>query len=247
MDRALHIGTSGWVYKSWKNLFYPEKLPASHWLDHYAGEFKATEINGCFYKLPSGETVRKWVEKVPADFRFCPKISRYLTHMKKLRDPGEPLERFFSVFEYMQPRMGPVLVQLPHMVKFDYDIAENFYRMLAFDYGKYEFVMEVRHLSWFEEDSLTLMSKYNIGLVISQSGNFFPYSEMVTANNIYLRFHGPAELYASSYSDDELKFYAAKINDWLEEGHKLWVFFNNDINGHAVENARRLKLLLGAA
>ena len=109
---------------------------------------------------------------------------------------------------------------------------------------QYEFVMEVRHETWLEEISLTLMSKYNIGLVISQSGDQFPYSEMITAKNIYLRFHGPGELYASSYPDKMLIDFAEKFKRWVKEGHEIWAFFNNDIHGHAIADAKRLIALI---
>ena len=240
MAPKIHIGTSGWSYKHWKGLFYPQKLKASEWLSWYARHFKTTEINGSFYRLPKEETVINWTKQVPADFIFCPKMSRYLTHMKKLKDPEESLERYFSVFESMQEMMGPVLMQLPPALKFNYDTARNLYELLKKKYKKYEFVMEVRHESWLQDESLTLMTKYDIGFVISQSGNEFPYSEMVTAKNIYVRFHGPEELYASSYTDSMLKKYWTKFKKWIREGPVIWVFFNNDIYGYAVKNAERL-------
>ncbi|HEV7332561.1 MAG TPA: DUF72 domain-containing protein [Flavisolibacter sp.] len=240
MAGSIHIGTSGWSYQGWRGLFYPQGLASTKWLQHYMGYFDSTEINGSFYRLPSVETVKKWTAAVPDNFMFCPKMSRFLTHMKKLREPEEPLERFFTVFSPMKSKMGPVLVQLPSMLKFNYNIAEHFYRLLKFSYHAYEFVMEVRHASWLEEDSLTLMTKYDIGLVISQSGQVFPYSEMITARNIYVRFHGPAALYASSYSDEMLLAYARKFKQWAAEGHDVWAYFNNDINGYAPEDAQRL-------
>jgi uncharacterized protein YecE (DUF72 family) len=240
----IHVGTSGWSYQHWKDVFYPHKLAATKWLPYYAGIFPTTEINGSFYRLPSEETVKKWLSLVPDDFLFCPKMSRYLTHMKKLKDPEEPLERFFSIFEHMKGKMGPVLIQLPEMLRFNYDVAEHFYRLLKFQYKAYEFVIEVRHETWLQEDSLTLMTKYNVGLVISQSGNIFPYSEIVTAKNIYVRFHGPTELYASSYSDETLQRYAKKCKAWKKEGHTVWAYFNNDIHAHAVRDAQRLAKLI---
>jgi len=164
--------------------------------------------------------------------------------MKKLNDPEEPLERFFGIFKPMQKMMGPVLLQLPGILKFHYNKAEHLYRLLHKTYKKYEFVMEVRHTTWLEEKSLTLMAKYNIGLVISQSGEQFPYSEMITAKNIYIRFHGPHQLYASSYSDKMLAEFARKFLKWQKQGHTLWVFFNNDIHGYAIEDAKKLLKLL---
>lgn len=239
-----HIGTSGWSYPKWKGLFYPAKLPSAQWLSYYTGFFSSTEINGSFYRLPSVETVLKWTESVPDDFIFCPKMSRFLTHMKKLHEPEEPLERFFSVFHPMKAKMGPLLVQLPGMLKFNYDIAEAFYRLLKFRYRGYRFVMEVRHPTWLAEESQTLMTAFDIGLVISQSGGVFPYSETITAKTIYVRFHGPDALYASAYSDEMLQYYAGRFKQWVNEGHEVWAYFNNDINGYAPEDAQRLQAMV---
>lgn len=240
MKSRIHIGTSGWSYKHWKEIFYPQKLKATEWITFYSEYFKITEINASFYRLPLKENVINWTKQVPRDFMFCPKMSRYLTHMKKLLEPEETLERFFEVFEPMQKLMGPVLIQLPPSLKFNYDKAEHLYHLLKTKYSKYEFVTEVRHNTWLEDDSLTLMTKYDIGLVISQSGERFPYSEMITAKNIYIRFHGPEALYASSYSDTMLKEFARKFKMWEKEGHEVWIFFNNDIHGYAIGDAKRL-------
>lgn len=243
MEGSIHIGTSGWVYKHWNGHLYPKGLPAKRWLEHYATTFQTTEINSSFYRLPSAETIECWRETVGKNFIFCPKMSRFLSHMKKLRDPEEPLQRFFSVFEGMKAKMGPVLVQLPHMVSFNKGVVENFYRTLKFEFGNYRFVMEVRHLSWLEEESLNLMSMYNIGFVIAHSGVGFPYREVFTSDIIYVRFHGPGELYASAYDDKMLKSYATKFKKWMKEGYTIYAFFNNDIHGYAVDDALKLQKL----
>jgi uncharacterized protein YecE (DUF72 family) len=244
VKEKIHIGTSGWVYKHWKGIFYPEKFPSADWLSYYAQFFNVTEINASFYRLQSKEAVTNWTSQVPPDFIFCPKMHRFLSHMKKLLDPEEPLERFFGAFDFMQKMMGPVLIQLPHFFPFKYDRAENLYRVLRQNYGDYEFVMEVRHDTWMHNESLGLMKKYNIGLVISQSGNEFPYNEMVTAKNIYIRLHGPSALYASSYDDETLKAFVRKFKRWVKEGHEVWTFFNNDIHGYAIANALRMKEMI---
>ncbi len=243
-NKNVYIGTSGWSYKHWKGLFYPPKLKATDYLAFYAQQFSIAEINTSFYHLPKLETVINWTTKVPEDFKFCAKMSRYVTHMKKLHQPEEPLERFFEIFQPMHARMGPVLIQLPPFLKFNYEVANHFYQVLHTAYKQYEFVMEVRHPSWLQNDSLTLMTKYDIGLVIAQSGYTFPYSEMITAKNIYIRFHGPKELYASSYSTDMMESFADKFIGWQKEGHVIWAFFNNDIHGYAVEDAKRLLQLM---
>jgi uncharacterized protein YecE (DUF72 family) len=164
--------------------------------------------------------------------------------MKKLNAPEEPLERFFGIFEPVKKMMGPVLLQLPQILQFNYDKAEHLYYLVKTKYADYEFVMEVRHNSWLTEKSLTLMRKYGIGLVISQSGERFPYAEIITAKNIYVRFHGPTALYASSYTNDTLKEFAKKFRIWAKQGHVTWAFFNNDVHGYAIEDAKRLIKLL---
>jgi len=165
--------------------------------------------------------------------------------MKKLRDPEEPLERFFGIFGPMKRQMGPVLIQLPRMLGFNYEVAANCFKLLKKQYRQFQFVLEVRHPTWLRDDALALLSEYGIGLVISQSGDRFPYSEMITAQNIYVRFHGPAELYASPYSDEDLKFFAKKFKTWVKKGHEIWAFFNNDIHGYAPVDAMRLRKYCG--
>jgi uncharacterized protein YecE (DUF72 family) len=242
--KKFHIGTSGWSYKDWVGEFYPKKLKATDWLIHYAKTFDCTEINSSFYRLPQKQTVINWLNKVPDNFLFCPKMSRYLTHIKRLKEPEEPLERFFSVFEPMKDKMGPVLVQLPKLVKFDYDVAEHFYKLLATKYSAYKFAMEVRHESWMTTDSHLLMTKYNIAFVISHSGGHFPYSETITEKNIYFRFHGPGTLYNTKYCDDDMKKYAKLFRKWLKQGHELWIFFNNDWYCYGIQNALTIEKLL---
>ena len=243
-NKKINIGTSGWSYKHWKAAFYPEDMKPTDYLLFYTEHFDITEINASFYRLPLKSTVENWVKKVPKRFRFCPKINRYITHIKRLKDPEETVARFFDVFEPMKEKMGPVLVQLPPSLKFDYDVAEHFYTTLKKNFKAYSFAMEVRHETWMTEESFTLMSKYDMAFVISQSGEKFPYAETVTAKNIYVRFHGPKELYASSYSDEMLKGFAKKFQRWINEGHYIWAFFNNDVGLHAIHNAKTLKAIM---
>lgn len=244
MKDHIHIGTSGWSYKHWKGRFYEAGVKPAAYLTYYAREFGCTEINASFYGLPTPETVEKWTESVPDDFRFCPKMSRYMTHIKRLREPEEPLERFFAAFAPLREKPGPLLVQLPPNMKYDAARAEHFFRLLAGKYMAHDFVLEVRHPSWLEDAALDAMAQHGVGLVISQSGVGFPYSEMVTARTVYLRFHGPAALYASPYSEELLEEYAGKMRHWRDEGHHVWAFFNNDVHGYAVDDARRLRALV---
>jgi uncharacterized protein YecE (DUF72 family) len=243
-EPGIHIGTSGWSYKHWRGIYYPDTLKATAYLPFYAQSFQATEINASFYNLPKLQTVENWVKEVPKDFKFCPKMSRYLTHMKKLHDPEESLERFFEVFAPMKKQMGPVLVQLSPSLKFNGEIVTAFFKILKKQYKKFHFALEVRHATWLEERSRALLREYDIALVISQSGVNFPYAEMITSQNIYIRFHGPAQLYASSYPDEMLGDFAGKFKAWAKKGHTVWAFFNNDGFGFAVQNAKKLRELV---
>ncbi len=236
----IHIGTSGWSYKHWRENFYPKGTKSTDYLSYYAQHFATAEINTTFYHLPRITTVENWRDKVPDTFRFCIKMSRYLTQMKKLLEPEEPLERFFTAIEPVKPLCGVILLQLPPSLAFHYDRADYLFSLLRTKYKDYQFALEIRHTSWLEVDSISLLTKYNIAFVISQSGNRFPYAEMITAKNIYVRFHGPDALYASSYSDDSLRYYADKFLQWQNEGHTVWAYFNNDINAHAIANANTL-------
>jgi uncharacterized protein YecE (DUF72 family) len=243
MKGKIFIGTSGWNYKESKGIFYPENLRAADYLTYNSKVFNATEINTSFYHMPRMATVKGWMDKVSPEFKFCPKISKYITHIKRLKEPEEPLSRFFEVFEQMQPVMGPVLIQLPPSLKFEYDIAGHFYKELKKHYRNYDFAMEVRHKTWLDTDSIALLTKYKIALVVSQSGIGFPYAEIPTGKNIYLRFHGPEKLYASGYSDEVLREYANKLIGWEKEGHLVWAFFNNGW-AYAVKNALTLKSMV---
>ncbi len=240
------IGTAGWSYSYWRKVFYTENIVPKQYLAFYAKAFNAAEINSSFYGLPRLTTVENWMSQVPEDFKFCVKISRHLTHFKKLDEPEDALKRFFKAISPMKKMLGPILVQLPASLQFDYETAEYLFRLLKKNYSDYDFALEVRHATWTGKESFDLMTKYNIGFVIAESGDRFPYVEMATAKNIYLRFHGGEKLYASSYSDEVLKEYAQKILEWEKDGHVVWVFFNNTMYEHGLKNALKLKELLGA-
>jgi len=144
----------------------------------------------------------------------------------------------------MQSQMGPVLIQLPKTVAFDRNVAEHFYALLNQQYASYKFAMEVRHETWMTDDNYALMSKYNVAIVISHSGNHFPYAEVITSKNIYFRFHGPGSLYNTKYDEKTMNKYAHLFKKWLDEGHELWIFFNNDWFGYGIENALSLRTYL---
>jgi uncharacterized protein YecE (DUF72 family) len=244
---SIHIGTSGWVYPHWKEIFYPSGLSQRHWLEYYAGQFDSTEVNASFYRLPTRETVEKWQATAGKNFYFCPKISRFITHAKKLNDPEQTVPRFFDVFDGMAGSMGPVLIQLPAMLGFHEEKAAHFFSYLCDHYNDFLFSLEARHAGWMEKPAVALLKKYRIGWVIADSGTRFASAELVTARHIYLRFHGPDGHYATSYSKIALKTYADKCLFWKEKGYTVWVFFNNDLHGYAVENAHTLQKLVASS
>lgn len=239
----IYIGTSGWSYKHWREIYYPASLKPTEYLGFLAAEFPVTEINTSFYHLPKPETIEKWIASVKRSFYFCPKISRYITHIKKLNEPETTLPRFFELFDPFVKHLGPVLLQLPPNLAFHLEKAEHFFTELH-KYKEYHFALEPRHVSWMQPDAIALLEKYHIAFVIADSGNRFASGEFVTAKDIYVRMHGPDGSYATSYTHHALQQYAVKCKKWLQQGHHVWVFFNNDIHGYAIDNARTLQELV---
>ena len=235
-EEKTYIGTSGWNYKHWRGIFYPPGVTMAGELAFYATRFNAAEINNSFYKLPTRAMVEHWIAQVPQKFYFCPKMSRYITHAKKLNDPGQGLPRFFDVFDPFRKRLGPILIQLPAMLGFHKEKAETFFTALK-RYKGHRFALEPRHASWMEEDAIRLLKKYRIGFVMADSGGRWPSGEFITAPHIYIRFHGPNGYYDTSYSPRKLAAIAKKCRDWQSEGYTVWAFFNNDGHGYAVKNA----------
>jgi len=240
----LNIGTSGWSYMHWKGIFYSENIKPAQFLEYYFTRFACVELNSCFYHLPRKTTVTGWMERTPKTFKFCPKLSRFITHQKRLENVEEALKRYFDLFDEMKQRLGPILIQLPPGLKFDKLLIGDFLKLLKEKYNHYRFAFEVRHKSWIKDDFFNLLTQHEIAFVIADSGNRFPYYEAITTDFIYLRFHGHEKLYASDYSDSDLYLYARKIMNWLNKDKVVWLFFNNDFNCYAVKNAERLKEII---
>lgn len=242
--RSLHIGTSGWSYKHWAGIFYPEEVKPAKYLEYFTTRYDCVELNSSFYHLPRESTVKGWVERTPENFRFCAKMSRYITHQLRLAGCEEALKKYFTVMGGMQSKLGPVLIQLPPGLKFDEVKTSDFLNLLTEQYDQYRFAIEVRNKTWISDVCFDLLSAHNIAFVIADSGTRYPYHEAITTDFTYLRFHGYEQLYASDYSDDQLAQYAEKIKVWLENGKEVWVFFNNDFHGYAVKNAEKLMDLM---
>jgi uncharacterized protein YecE (DUF72 family) len=237
----LNIGTSGWSYKHWSEIFYPKDIKPEKYLEYYITKFCCVELNSSFYNLPMKTTVSGWMNRTPDTFKFCPKLSRFITHQLQLVNIEGALQKYFDVFEGMKKRLGPVLIQLPPGLSYDKSLICNFLDLIKEQYSYYRFAVEVRHESWITDNFFDLLAYYGIAFVIADSGTRFPYYETITADFIYLRFHGREQLYASDYSETDLKQYGEKIKNWLDEGKEVWIFFNNDYHGFAVKNAQKLR------
>ena len=244
LSEKLHIGTSGWSYKHWQGIFYPSEIRPDKYLEYYITRFSCVELNSSFYNLPRESTVNAWKNRTPGQFRFCLKISRFITHELKLVKAGGALEKFFVIFSHMRERLGPVLVQLHPGLQYDRQLIIDFLEILKEKYNQYRFAIEIRNKSWINETFFEILTEYRTGFVIADSGNHYPSFEAVTTDFIYLRFHGREQLYASDYDEYVLKSYADKISGWLEGNKEIWAFFNNDFYGYAVKNASKLEQII---
>ena len=236
----VHIGTSGWHYKHWIGDFYPPKLRADKMFLWYAREFQTVEINNSFYRLPEEKTFQQWKAMAPRGFVFAVKASRFLTHIKRLRDPEDPIKLFFSRAQKLGSHLGPVLFQLPPKWKSNPERLQNF--LAALPRGR-RYAIEFRDESWLRKEIYELLRRHNVAMCI-HDWHDMPWPVELTADFIYMRFHGTTGRYGGSYPDPILRRWAEKIRDWQERLAELFVYFNNDIGGHAIRNAQSLRLLL---
>jgi uncharacterized protein YecE (DUF72 family) len=239
------VGCSGWNYDHWRNgVFYPPRCASRNWLRHYAGYFDTVEINMTFYRLPKAEVVARWVAETPAEFTFAVKVSRYVTHVKRLRDVPEHLpllyERIKPLLE--SPKMGPLLWQLPPTFRADVDRLAAVLEQLH-DGQRHAF--EFRHPSWFTEQTYALLREHNVALVIGDRPqvNEFQAHEL-TADFTLVRFHGGTRGLDGNYSHAELDDWAERLERWSGDA-AVFAYFNNDWEGYAIENALYLKARLG--
>lgn len=235
----LRVGTSGWVYADWRGRFYPETLKQKDYLYYYSRHFNSAEINASFYHLPERDTFAQWAESVPDDFVFAVKASRFITHVRRLKDVEEPWKRFLEHASALGHKLGPILIQLPPNYRCDRPALEAFLQM-AQESGSHRLAFEFRHASWFDPPILDLLRRCRAAAVIADSSRYPQAPAVPTTHFVYLRFHGPAELFASRYTDQQLESWASKIRSWLEGGKTVYAYFNNDFHAYAVANAKRL-------
>lgn len=243
----LRIGTSGWNYKDWKGLFYPEGLAQKRWLEFYAQNYSTAEVNYSFYRLPKPETYQKWRQATPEDFLFTLKCSRLITHTKRLNVLGDLWQNFLNNAIHLQEKLGPILCQFPESFQKDALRLEGFLTSArtAVEHDlKIRLAVEFRHESWFDKEIYRLLEKHNVALVIADS-SMFPRHDVLTADFAYYRYHGPGRLFHSVYTRQQMEDEAKKMRKCLRQGMDVFGYFNNDGSGYAVKNSLQLKALLG--
>lgn len=237
MKGNFFIGTSGWSYDHWSGVFYPSGLKASDRLSFYIKHFNSVEINNTFYHLPTPKAFKGWKESAIEGFIYAVKGSRFITHMKKLKDSQKPLNLFLKRASILGEHLGPVLFQLPPHWKCNPKRLAEFIKLLP---DKLRFAFEFRDESWFNDEVYDILTKGNHALCIYHMPDFQSPIE-VTASFVYIRFHGTEYLYGGRYSKKELLRWAGIMKGFIKNGLDAYAYFNNDANAYAVTNAKELK------
>jgi uncharacterized protein YecE (DUF72 family) len=235
------IGTSGYVYRHWrKGVFYPIKLPAREELAFYASRFPTVELNNPFYRLPTAEMFDRWREDTPSDFQFAVKASRYITHIKRLREVGSEIDLFMDRAVHLGPKLGPILFQLPPTQQIDIPRLRDFLELLT---AGRRWVLEFRHPSWHTAEVYQLLSRHAVALCIPVGGGLQP-DRITTAPFTYIRMHRGQEP-RGGFTPEELRSWAGQTRALHSAGKDVYVYFNNDWEGYAVRDAAALQKLLG--
>jgi uncharacterized protein YecE (DUF72 family) len=239
----IRIGTSGWSYKHWKPVFYPERLPQRKWLEYYAERFDTVELNASFYRIPSPKTAEGWRNRTPDGFLFSVKMSRLITHVRRLHDCEEQLHWFFEAMAPLDKKISVFLIQLPPSLNPDREVLEPFIRGLP-PGNRYAF--EFRNRDAYGGAASEVLAGNGMGFCIHDlEGSPTPMT--ITADFVYVRFHGFSGRYSGSYPDSVLKTWSQRMSSWSAAGKDVYVYFNNDIGGSALTNARSLLgFLIGA-
>jgi uncharacterized protein YecE (DUF72 family) len=232
---TLLVGTSGWQYKDWRGVLYPDGVPVRLWLERYTEHFPTVEINNAFYRLPTRETFEAWRERVPGDFVVAVKASRYLTHIKRLKDPEEPVHRLMSHAEGLGPRLGPVLLQLPPTLRADPRLLDA---CLACFPSSARVAVEPRHESWWTPETRKVLESRGAALCWADV-RARPVSPLWrTADWGYVRFHEGRARAWPHYGRRSLETWAERIENTWAGDEDVYAYFNNDPNGAAVRNAQ---------
>jgi uncharacterized protein YecE (DUF72 family) len=241
--RKIHIGCSGWHYDHWRGLFYPTGLAKTQWLQFYARQFDTVELNSSFYHLPSEKTFANWRDSASDSFVFAVKVSRFVTHIKRLRNLGSAMDKFLTHAASLKEKLGPFLYQLPPNMKRSDELLRSFVSTLP---PAHKHVFEFRHQSWIDYSIFRMLQEYQAGLCISDMpGLSCPV--IATADFAYIRLHGSTTLYSSCYSNEALSLWASRITQLAREVKTVYIYFNNDAEAFAVSNALSLSKLISDA
>jgi uncharacterized protein YecE (DUF72 family) len=231
---AVLVGTSGWQYRDWRGTFYPQKLPQSKWLEHYAGCFQVVEVNNAFYRLPEARTFTQWAERTPDDFVVGVKASRYLSHIKRLQDPAEPVARFMERARCLGPKLGPVLLQLPPTLRLELGRLDETLSLFPDDV---RVAVELRHDSWFVDATRSLLEKHGAAFCLADSTQRQT-PVWRTAPWGYLRMHEGRATPHPCYGRQALTHWAERLAQQWSADEDVYVFFNNDHRACAVRDSR---------
>lgn len=237
----VYIGTSGWLYKHWRGTFYPKGLPQKDEFHFYSLFFNTVELNNPFYRLPGRETFETWRRTSKDNFLYIVKASRFITHMKKLKDTKEALDVFLHNCDGLEDKLGPILFQLPPGWQLNIDRFEEFLKQLP---KGYRFAFEFRNPTWYTAEVYKLLKKYKCAFCIYQlAGHMSPIE--VTTNWVYIRLHGPTKnKYQGSYDFYTLRAWAEKSKEWQKNGKDVYIYFDNDDAGYAAFNAQVIEMML---
>jgi len=236
----IHIGTSGWHYEHWSGPFYPDDLPAADRLKFYAGLFQTVEINNSFYQLPRKETLARWRDITQSDFIFAVKASRYITHMKKLREGGKTFQPLAEVVRALGSKLGPILFQLPPNWSCNAKRLGEFVEALP---GDYRYAFEFRDPSWFNRRTYEILRELGAAFCIYElAGRLSP--KEITSEYVYVRLHGPEAAYQGQYDTRTLAGWAGAFSTWAGQGKQIYCYFDNDERGHAARDALRIQQMI---
>jgi uncharacterized protein YecE (DUF72 family) len=229
------IGTSGWQYRHWRELFYPIGVPQRNWLEHYAERFETVESNNAFYRLPERSTFESWAQRTPPGFVWAVKMSRYLTHIKRLADPSEPVQRFLERAQGLGPKLGPVLLQLPPTLKADLARLDEVLLLLT---PQVRVAVEFRHDTWFTAETRALLEQRGAALCLADRGSKPVTPLWRTAPWGYVRWHQGRAAPEPCYGETALRSWAARVAELWSGEEDVFCFFNNDPLGCALRDAR---------
>ncbi|MBI4495420.1 MAG: DUF72 domain-containing protein [Deltaproteobacteria bacterium] len=238
---GIHIGTSGWSYKHWKGPFYPPDLPLKEFLGFYMTRFRTVEINSSFYHLPLEKTLDQWRDAAPPGFIFAVKASRFITHMKRLKDPRRSVPPLLERVRILKDRLGPILFQTPPQMGPDLERLRSFLNGLP---QEYRYTFEFRHEGWFAPPVFRILAESGAAFCIYDlAGRQSP--REVTADFVYIRLHGPEGPYQGQYGEETLRSWARDFWRWRKKGKEIFCYFDNDQAGYAAQDALRLQAMVG--